>query len=264
MDIFFVILFFIIGTVAGSFYNVVIYRVPENKSIIMPRSACGACGTVLKPADLVPIFSYIFLRGKCRYCKASISIQYPLVEFITGALFSILYMKFLLTPELFFSLYIVSVLIIVFFIDLKHMIIPNGLVITGLIGGFAIFVYRLFLTDSIIGTAPWYSSLLGMLIPSAFLFLVALLGTVVYKGEAMGMGDVKIYLPIGLFLGIKLGIVSLFISMIIGGIAGVILMTTGLKDRKSQIPFGPFIVLGSVISLIYGNEILTWYMNLFI
>jgi len=261
MDIFLLILCFIIGAVMGSFYNVVIYRVPEKKSIVKHRSSCGSCGTVLKPVDLVPIFSYLFLRGKCRYCKQRISIQYPFVELITGLLFVLLYFKFSLSIEFLFSAYLVSILIIVFFIDLKHLIIPNGLVIAALIGGLALFVVRFFYTDSIIGNAPWYGSLLGAVIPSGFLLLVAIFGYFAYKGEAMGMGDVKILIPIGLFLGLELSVLALFLSMFVGGITGLILIITGIKDRKSQIPFGPFIVIGSLISILYGNEILAaWYM----
>lgn len=262
MDILFVILCFIFGIIMGSFYNVVIYRVPEKKSIIKHRSSCGACGATLKSADLIPLFSYIFLKGKCRYCKQRISLQYPIVELITGLLFALLYLKFSFTIEFLFSAYMVSIFIIVFFIDLKHMIIPNGLVIAALIGSLTLFVVRFFYMDSIMGDAPWYSPLLGMAVPSVFLLLVALIGYVAYKGEAMGMGDIKICLPIGLFLGLKLSVLALFLSILIGGISGLFLIVTGLKGRKSQIPFGPFIVIGTVISLFYGNEIMTWYIRL--
>ncbi len=261
MDVFFIIFLFMTGLVFGSFFNVVIYRVPENKSIVKPRSACGACGTTLKPADLIPVFSFLLLKGKCRYCKTPISWQYPLVELITGLLFVILFLKFKLSLELLFSIYFVSILLIVFFIDLKHMIIPNGLIILGLAGGFALFTVRFFYNDTILGNAAWYSPLLGMVTTSGFLFLVALLGMLVYKGDAMGMGDVKLYLPIGLFLGMKLGILSLVFSVFIGGITGLFLIMTGLKKRKSQIPFGPFIVAGTFLSLLFGNEILLWYLG---
>lgn len=262
MDVFFIILCFIIGTVMGSFYNVVIYRVPENKSIIKPRSSCGACGKVLEPGDLIPVFSYIFLKGKCRYCKQPISFQYPLVELLTGLLFVVLYLKFSISAEFFFSVYLVSILIIMFFIDLKHMIIPNGLVIAALAGGIILFAVRFFYDDSIIVNESWYISLLGMVIPSVFLLLVALFGYIANRSEAMGMGDVKIFVPIGLFLGLKLSVLALFLSMLIGGLAGVVLIITGLKERKSQVPFGPFIAVASLISLLYGNEILAWYFNI--
>lgn len=261
MELFFMIILFITGLVMGSFYNVVIYRVPEGKSIIKPRSSCTSCGTVLNAADLIPVFSYLALKGKCRTCKAKISAQYPLVELLTGLMFVILYLKFGFTVELFFSIYLMSVLLIVFFIDLKHKIIPNGLVITGLIGGAAFFVVRFWYHDAILNGAAWYSPLLGMVATSGFLLIIALLGMLVYKGEAMGMGDVKIFLPIGLFLGLKLGIMALVFSVVIGGLSGMFLILTKLKDRKSQIPFGPFIVAGTFLSLLCGQEVLMWYMG---
>ncbi|NLY17363.1 MAG: prepilin peptidase [Clostridiaceae bacterium] len=262
MDVFFIILCFIIGTVMGSFYNVVIYRVPECKSIIKPRSSCGDCGKILEPFDLIPVFSYIFLKGKCRYCKQPISLQYPLVELLTGLLFVFLYLRFSISVEFIFSVYISSILLIVFFIDLKHMIIPNGLVVAALIGSSILFILRFFYDDSIIVGEPWYFPLLGMVIPSVFLLLVAIFGYIANKGEAMGMGDVKIFAPIGLFLGLKLSVLALFLSMLIGGLAGLILIVAGIKERKSQVPFGPFIVAGSLLSLFYGNEILTWYFSI--
>lgn len=261
MELFVILLLFVTGLVMGSFYNVVIFRVPEGKSIVKPRSSCGSCGTVLKAADLVPVFSFIFLKGKCRYCKAEISAQYPLVELLSGLLFVVLYLKFGLTFELFFSIYMMSVLLMVFFIDLKHQIIPNGLVIAGLIGGAAFFVLRFWHDDAILDGAAWYSPLLGMAATSGFLFVIALLGMLIYKGEAMGMGDVKIFLPIGLFLGLRLGIMALVFSVVIGGLSGLFLILTKLKDRKSQIPFGPFIVVGSFLSLMFGQEVLMWYLG---
>lgn len=263
MELFLILFLFVTGLVMGSFYNVVIFRVPEGKSIVKPRSSCGSCGTVLKAADLIPVFSFLFLRGKCRTCKSKISAQYLLVELLSGLLFVVLYLKFGFTLELFFSIYIMSVLLIVFFIDLKHQIIPNGLVLAGLIGGVVFFALRFWYKDAILAGAAWYSPLLGMAATSGFLFLIALLGMLIYKTDAMGMGDVKIFLPIGLFLGFKLGIMALIFSVVIGGLSGLFLILTKLKDRKSQIPFGPFIVIGSFLSLLCGQEVLMWYLGTF-
>lgn len=261
MDATISIFLFFIGLVFGSFFNVVIYRVPEGKSIITPRSSCGNCGTVLKPRDLIPVFSYIFLKGKCRYCNAKIAFQYTLVELLSGILFVVMYLKYGLSVEWFFTVYLMSILLIVFFIDLKHMIIPNGLVLAGLIGGAAFFVIRFWYADSILDGAAWYSPLLGMIVPSGFMLIVALAGMAIYGGDALGMGDVKIFLPIGLILGLKLGIVSLVISVFIGGISGLVLIVTRLKSRKSRIPFGPFIVVGTFLALLFGQSIYTWYMG---
>jgi leader peptidase (prepilin peptidase)/N-methyltransferase len=264
MDIVISILLFIIGAVFGSFYNVVICRVPEGKSIIVPRSSCGSCGSVLKAKDLIPVLSYIMLRGKCRYCKSFISIQYTVVELLSAFLFVTLFIKFCLTIELLFSIYLMSVLLIVFFIDLKHKIIPNGLVIAALAGGAVFFIIRFWYDDVILAGDPWYSPLLGMVVTSSFLLLVALIGMAVYKVDALGMGDVKIFLPIGLFLGLKLGLAALVLSVFLGGFTGLVLLLTKTKTRKSQIPFGPFIVIGTFLSLLFGHDILMWYMDMLI
>lgn len=262
MEIFIPFLVFVTGTILGSFFNVVIYRVPMEKSIVFPRSSCGSCGTTLKAKDLIPVLSFIFLRGKCRYCKAEISFRYPLVELLTGILYVILYLKFGLSTEFLFTVYLMSVLIIVFFIDLDHMIIPNGLVIAGLIGGIILSILRFWHDDRLIDGASWYSPILGMLVTSGFLLLIALVGMAVYGTDALGMGDIKIFLPIGLILGLKLAILSLVFSVFIGGLTGLFLIITGLKNRKSHIPFGPFIVAGTFLSIIFGYDILNWYTGI--
>lgn len=261
MDIFIAVMLFITGLVMGSFFNVVIFRVPEGKSIVKPRSSCGNCGTALQPIDLVPVFSFIYLKGKCRYCKTPISWQYPLVELLTGLLYVTLFLKYGLSVELFSAGFLMSVLLITFFIDLKHQIIPNGLVLTGLIGGAVLFILRFWVSDAILDGAAWYSPILGMAVTAGFLFLIAILGKLIYKTDAMGMGDVKIFLPIGLFLGMKLGIMAMIFSVFIGGLAGLFLILTKLKDRKSQIPFGPFIVVGTFLALLFGQDVLMWYLG---
>jgi leader peptidase (prepilin peptidase)/N-methyltransferase len=262
MNAFMYILIFTFGIVFGSFFNVVIYRLPEGKSIVTPRSSCGKCGTTLSMKDLVPIFSYIFLKGKCRYCSSKIHIRYPLVELLTGLVFVVLYAKYDLSIEFLFTLYLMCILIIVFFIDLDHMIIPNELVIAGLIGGVVFFVLRFWYNDTLLDGARWYSPILGMVVTSGFLLLVAIIGKLIYGGDAFGMGDVKIFLPIGLILGLKLGIMALVFSIFVGGISGLILIITRKKERKSQIPFGPFIVIGSFLSILFGHGSLSWYIGL--
>lgn len=262
MDIILAILVFITGLVLGSFFNVVIYRLPMEKSIVAPRSSCNTCGTTLQAIDLIPVLSFIFLKGKCRYCGSKISFRYPLVELITGLVFLILFLKYSISAEFIFTAFLMSVLLIVFFIDLDHMIIPNGLVITGLVGGIVFFVLRFWLNDKLLDGAAWYSPLLGMLVTSGILLLIALIGLAVYGTDAFGMGDVKIFLPIGLILGFKLALMSLIFSVFIGGFAGLFLIITGLKQRKSHIPFGPFIVSGTFLSILFGHDVLTWYLGM--
>lgn len=262
MDIVLPVIIFMIGLVFGSFFNVVIYRLPAGKSIVAPRSSCTSCGTTLKARDLIPVFSFIFLKGRCRYCGSEISIRYPLVELISGIVFTVLYFKFGPSLEFIFTAYLMSVLITVFFIDLEHMIIPNELVAAGLIGGVLLFVLRFFFDDRLLAGSPWYSPLLGMLATSGFLFLVALIGLAVYGTDAFGMGDVKIFLPVGLTLGFRLAVTALLFSVFIGGTAGIFLIVTGKKERKSHIPFGPFIVMGTFLSILFGQEFLNWYLGL--
>lgn len=256
-----IILIFLTGLVFGSFFNVVICRVPEKKSIIKPRSACPSCGSVLLPKDLIPVLSFLFQKGKCRYCKCPISLQYPIVELAAGLMFIAIYLKYGISPEFFFLCYLMSILLIVFFIDLKHMIIPNGLVLAGIAGGLVFFAIRFFYTDTIIVGEQWYSPLLGMAAVSGFLLLIAVIGMVIYGQDAMGMGDVKIFVPIALFLGFKLSVLALLITIFSGGLTGLFLILTKLKKRKSQIPFGPFIVIGTFISLMFGNNIIEWYLG---
>lgn len=257
-----ILLIFILGLVLGSFFNVVICRVPEKKSIIKPRSACPSCGTALKPKDLVPVFSFLFQKGRCRYCKSPISMQYLIVELTSGLMFIAVYLRYSITPEFFFLCYLMSILLIVFFIDLKHMIIPNGLVIAGIAGGLIFFVLRFFYVNSITDGESWYSPLLGIAAVSGFLLLVAVIGMAVYGSDALGMGDVKIFIPISLFLGFKLSVLTLFLTIFLGGLTGLFLILTKLKNRKSQIPFAPFIVVGTFISALFGSSIIEWYLGI--
>lgn len=261
MEIIIPVLIFITGLIAGSFFNVVICRLPREKSIVFPRSSCNSCGTTLKAMDLIPVLSFIFLGGKCRYCNAKISFRYPFVELLTGIVYVILYIKYGLSIDFIFTVYLMSVLIIVFFIDLDHMIIPNELVLAGLFGGIVFFALRFLYNDRLLDGAPWYSPILGMLVTSGFLLLIALIGMAVYGTDAFGMGDVKIFIPIGLTLGLKLAVMALVFSVFIGGLTGLFLIVTGLKHRKSQIPFGPFIVSGTFLSILLGNTFLNWYLG---
>ena len=200
----------------------------EKASYPRPRPVRNAAAA-LKPLELVPIFSWLFLKGKCKGCGARISIRYPLTEITCALMYLWIYAVYgfsLETPALFF---LMSVLFAAFFIDIDHMLIPDGLVITGLAGG--ILLYGYFILSQVLGIiggpayifydpVKWYTPLLGMASSSGFLLIVAIIGFLIYHGEgAMGMGDVKIYLPIGLFLGWKLSLLSLFGAFIIGGVA---------------------------------------------
>lgn len=257
------IFIFLAGLCVGSFLNVCIYRIPLEKSIAFPPSSCPSCGSRLKPADLIPVLSYIALKGKCRSCKAPISVQYPLIELLTGILWVLVYLRYGLSFETLALTYFFSLLIPVFFIDLSQLIIPDEFVLAGLAGGAGVFIYHLFKPYILFDSDLWYTPLIGMVSASGILFIVAFIGFLIYRDDgAMGMGDVKLFLPIGLFLGWKLALLTLFLSVILGGVVSVILLLLRIKNRKSAIPFGPFIIISTYLSGFYGLEILNWYFNL--
>ncbi len=255
---------FILGLIVGSFLNVCIYRIPRKESIIKPPSACTTCGVRLKMIDLIPVFSYIFLKGKCRFCKEKVSIKYPCIEILTGVIYLLLFYRFGLTTELLATAFLMSILVIVFFIDLKHFIIPNELVLAAIVGGIVTMIYNLFYPIQLYGDSIWWNPLMGMFVGFGFLFVVSLIVTLLYKTEdAMGMGDVKIFAPIGLFLGWRMTLLALFSSFFIGAVISVILVVLRIKKRQDTIPFGPFIVAGTFITMMYGKHILSWYEGLF-
>lgn len=254
---------FVFGLVIGSFISVLIYRIPQGESIVSPPSACRSCGSRLTLQDLIPVLSYIFLRGKCRHCTERIPARYLLVELITAGTFITLYYKFGLSVPFFAFAYLLTILIAIFFIDIDHRIIPNGLVLAGLAGGFAVFVYNCISPmPEVFADTKWWTPLAGLLPGSAFLLIVAIVGSLLYKtDDAMGMGDVKLMAPVGLFLGWKLCLIALFVSVILGGLLSLLLMVTGIKKRKDTVAFGPFIVVGTFITIMWGWEILYWYLG---
>lgn len=258
------VIIFIFGLIFGSFLNVCIYRIPLGKSIVSPSSACTGCGNRLTALDLVPVLSYVFLKGHCRHCGANISPRYPLIELLTAVIYTVLFLKYGFTIPFIAFVFLMSILIAVFFIDIDHRIIPDELVIAGIIGGVILLVYNYFKPlVEIFGDDRWWTPVAGFFSGSGFLLLVALLGLFIYKSdEAMGMGDVKLMAPIGLFLGWKLCLEALFISVVLAGFISVLLILLRIKNKKDTIPFGPFIVTGTFLTIMWGWDILNWYTGL--
>lgn len=255
---------FILGLAIGSFANVLIYRIPLKKSVVLPPSACASCGNRLLPLELIPVLSYVFQGGKCKHCRAKISARYPLIELLTALVFVALFYKYGVSVSFFAFGFLMTVLIAVFFIDIDYRIIPNGLVIAGVVGGMLLFVYNCFRPMSeIFGDSKWWTPLAGLLPGSGFLLLVAILGSLLYKtDDAMGMGDVKLMAPIGMFLGWKLCLVALFVSVVLGGLVSMVLMILRIKKRKDTVAFGPFIVVGTFVAIMYGWDMLNWFMGI--
>lgn len=253
MNIVLTIFAFILGAVIGSFLNVLIYRLPENMSIVKPGSHCFSCGEPIKWYDNIPIFSYLILRGKCRHCKASFSAQYCLIELFTGILYALIYIKYgynLMTLVMFT---VVSCLIVVFFIDLKHFIIPDSMIITILIASIASF----FLKSDVLAVSTLDKFLSIALV--VLIFLAIFIGEKICKKELMGRGDIKLFFVIGLLLGIKILFLGIFFAACIALIAELIFR----KSKRQVIPFGPYLSLSFTLMIFFGSDIINWYMQLF-
>ncbi|MCT4595685.1 MAG: prepilin peptidase [Anaeromicrobium sp.] len=256
---------FVLGLLIGSFLNVCIYRIPRDESIVVPGSHCIVCMNKLRAIDLIPVLSYLFLGRKCRFCKTKIGLRYTIVELLTGLVFLLLFNKYGYGID--FTIYIIlmSILIVIGFIDYDHMIIPDQLVFVATMIGVLVVLYNKKFPMYIYGTDSWYSPFLGVIIGSGSLLIISLVGMAIYRGqEVMGMGDVKIFIPIGLFLGAKMTAVTLFLSILVGAIISILLIVWGYKSIKSHIPFGPFIVIGTFVSLVWGWDLYDlWYEFVF-
>lgn len=241
-----------LGAMVGSFLNVCIHRLPKEESIVKPGSHCPKCNTPIRFYDNIPLVSYLLLGGKCRYCQTSISIQYPIVEAITALSSFFLFMRFGISLSFIYYFLFVAALIAITVIDLYHQIIPDVISLPGIVVGL--------LGSLIIPQITFWTSLIGMLAGGGSLFLVATVYQWLFKREGMGGGDVKLLAMIGAFLGWKAVILTIFLSSFIGSIIGVAVMLIKGKDFKYAIPFGPFLALGAVISLLFGEQLIEWYL----
>lgn len=240
-------LIFILGLLVGSFLNAVICRLHSGESIIKARSHCPKCGHVLAWHELVPVVSFVLQMGKCRACKKRISLQYPVVELATAILFALaLYYNL----PLFYTFTIISFLIVIFVYDLKHYIIPDKIVYPAILLS-SIWLWR-YTPYDILYTI--YAAV-GASLLFAAIFLVS-------RGKWLGFGDVKLVFFMGLFLGWPNILVALFAAFTLGGIIGLGLVATRAKTMKSQVPFGPFLVIGTFVAMFFGEEIVKWYLGL--
>ena len=261
-DIWIPIFIFIIGLAIGSFLNVCIYRIPRTGlSVHSPRSSfCTQCSQPIRAYDNIPLLSYIFLRGKCRYCKAKISVLYPIVEFVTAALYLVIYYQFGLSLNLLHAIFFVSVLIPIAFIDAQHYIIPNVLSLTGLGLGLGI-VCAIAYQDKNLDYLKM--RLIGFVAGGLVIWLIALIGSAIMRKKAMGMGDVKLMAIVGLYLGAFPELLMVIaLSAFSGAVVGTLLIATGKKDRKSPIPYGPFIAVAAVVVLLWGEPLWKGYLQL--
>lgn len=244
----------LIGACIGSFLNVVIYRLPLGQSVVSPPSRCPKCGYGLKWYDNIPVFGWLLLGGRCRQCKNKISIQYPLVEFITAALFLLVVW---VTPPgalLVSRLLLVCILIALFSIDLEHQILPNSITLPGIVIGVLL---------STIAPPGLRDSLIGVVVGAGILYAIAWGYYLWRREEGLGMGDVKMLAMVGAFLGWKAVLVTLVLSSFSGALIGVALIASQRGNMKLALPFGTFLALGTLVAMFVGDPLVAWYAGFF-
>ena len=248
---------FILGACFGSFLNVVIYRVPKKMSVIRPASHCFSCKKRIPLKDNVPILGYFLLGGKCRNCNAEFPSRYAFVELITAILSVTLYVIYGLKAEFFIHLVLTYLLVAITFVDIDHLIIPNGFVLFGLLLLFTGLALHWISID-------WQDAASGAFVFAGFLFGIGLLGQFILKKESIGFGDVKLGLVLGGFLGVEYSVLALYLSFAISAIFIFIMVGGKWMEKNAKIPFGPYLAAGTLIALFTknpygGNYILNWY-----
>ncbi len=272
----------VLGACIGSFLNVVIYRVPNERSLL-PDSACPNCGNKIKFYHNIPIFGWLMLGGKCKSCKAPIAWRYPAIELLTAVVFGVVYWQIGFVPYLAVALAFAATMISLVFIDADHMILPNVITYPMFVIALLIRVtYPIFFTpvtyfsdinhgpiSSLTGFPLWAISLagalFGALIGGGGLWLVGALWKLLRGVDAMGLGDVKLLFGIGALLGWRLTLLTIFLGAFTGAIAGAaMLIVRKDKDMQSQIPFGIFLGIGSIIAMLFGDKLIAWYLTQFV
>jgi leader peptidase (prepilin peptidase) / N-methyltransferase len=242
-----------LGAVVGSFLNVVVYRLPLGKSVVWPASACPHCARELSWYENVPVLSWLALRGRCRTCGGPISVRYPLVEALAGAVFALAFWFYGPGALLFSRLVFFCALIVLFAIDLEHQLLPNVITLPGIVIGF---VFSFF-------TEPgWMSSLIGILVGGGVLWGMAEAYYRVRHEEGLGMGDVKMLAMVGAFLGWQLTLLTLMLASFSGTFIGLLFIVTGRGGMKYALPFGTFLALGAAAAATAGPSIIVWYMGM--
>jgi leader peptidase (prepilin peptidase)/N-methyltransferase len=272
---------FILGAIIGSFLNVVIHRVPNEESIVF-NSACPNCKTAIKPYDNIPILSWLILRGKCRGCSQPISPRYPAVELLTAILFLLVYWHTGITPILPVYLVFVSAMVALIFIDAEHMILPNVITYPLLVLAIAVrIIFPLVFAENYFGDttfapATWlagqpawlislFGAIVGALVGGGSLWLVGAVWKRLRGVDAMGLGDVKMMLGVGALLGWRLAFLAIFLGAFSGAVIGMLLIARQKeKDLQTQIPFGIFLGVGSILSLLFGEQLIAWYLRTFV
>lgn len=240
---------FVLGAAAGSFLNLCAYRIPKKEPFIFGRSMCPLCMHVLGACDLVPVLSFMWLKGRCRYCYAKISLRYPLVELFLGFIFVLVVSKYGFIFLAVFKLAMINILVIASLIDFDHLYIPNELIVIGMICSIIL--------NGLFSVMPFKVMAQGFLVGGLLMYVVYFFG----KG-GMGAGDVKLSAMFGMYLGPKFTVIALFFGFLSGSIIGVLLILLRKKGRKDVIPFAPFLTFGCIVSSLWGLEIGSWYQKI--
>ncbi|MFA6078311.1 MAG: prepilin peptidase [Candidatus Omnitrophota bacterium] len=246
---------FAMGAIVGSFLNVCIYRLPKRASIVAPRSFCPSCKKSIGWYDNIPLVSYAILRGKCRSCKSGISPVYIIVEFLTGALFLALFLTFGLTPEFFIYSVFTCGLVIATFVDFEIQEIPDEISLGGIALGLVLSFAFPSIMDQGSRLQALFQSFIGVVVGGGMIYLLGLTGEAIFKKEAMGGGDVKLLAMIGAFLGWKFTVLTFFMAPIFGSFVGIIMK---YRYGKETIPYGPYLSVGALGALFFGEKIISF------
>jgi leader peptidase (prepilin peptidase)/N-methyltransferase len=258
MEAILIVIFFLLGMTLASFLNVCIDRLPAHQSLIFPPSHCTACNRRLAVKDLIPVFSYLWLRGRCRYCGAAIPRRILWVELGTAILFGLACWRYGVSIELAIALFYICIFIVIMVIDWEKGLILNKIVLPAIAAAIVISaLFSIFLPE--VEIVPF----IGRAAAGGGIGLALFLLIVIASRGGMGWGDVKLAALIGLVTGFPLVFIALLIGVILGGVVAVILLALKIKKRKEAIPFGPFLAIATIVTLLWGNNILNWYRGLF-
>jgi leader peptidase (prepilin peptidase) / N-methyltransferase len=264
----------LLGLAVGSFLNLCIHRIPRGESIVTPASRCPQCKKPVRPYDNIPLLSYVALRGKCRFCKSAISLRYPLVELLTALAFWACFAVWGLTPPAFVNSLFLSLLIVLVFIDYNHQVLPDRITKPGILAGIALSPFQsevLFrdafsyeIASVLPGISPetilpWVGSLLGVLVGGGILWITGYAYQLVRKRRGLGLGDVKMMMMAGAFLGWRMALLTIFVGSLVGSILGIFLILFRGKTLQHRLAFGTLLGGGAAFSLFFGLSFVRWY-----
>ncbi len=244
----------VLGLIAGSYLNVVIFRLPRGRSTVLPRSRCPYCGGAIRARDNLPLVSYLLLRGRCRRCRAPISARYPAIEAVTATLFVVCLERFGATPQALVALAFSCLLLVLAMIDLDHFLLPDRLTLPGIVAGLA-------LQPWLPGTS-FQDAVVGVLVGAGLLVLLINFWYWVRGEEGMGMGDVNMLAMVGAFLGWQGVLVTFALATVAGALVGLSLLAAGRLEMRSKLPFGLFLALGAFAALLAGDRLVVAYSRL--